>query len=84
MEYNSEKNTVTIFGRTEKLDMLAKRLSGLSGEQVFGLFSNRGILIPRRMNCLALYSVLNEKLKTIHASELSNAQFQRLKYYNEF
>lgn len=84
MEYNSEKNTIVIFGKEEKLDMLAKKLSSLSGEQVYNAFVDRGIAIPRKMNCMALMSVINNRLKTIHASELSRDFFNRLKYYKEF
>ena len=53
MEYNPDKKTVTIFGKNEKLDTLANRLSNLSGDQVYSMFSNRGIAVPRRLNCLA-------------------------------
>ncbi len=84
MDYNFEKNTVTIFGKSEKADVLANRLASLSGEQVYSLFINRGIALPRKMNCMALVSVINERLKTLHASELSKDHFQRLKYYKEF
>ncbi len=84
MEYNPDKKTVTIFGKNEKLDTLANRLSNLSGDQVYSMFSNRGIAVPRRLNCLALYSVINQRLKNIHASELSKDYFFRLRYYKEF
>ena len=84
MEYNESKKVVTIFGKNEKLDTLANRLSNLSGDQVYSMFSNRGIAVPRRLNCLALYSVINQRLKNIHASELSKDYFYRLKYYKEF
>lgn len=84
MDYNFEKNTITIFGKNEKADVLANRLSALSGEQLYSLFANRGISVPRRMNCMALISVINDRLKTLHASELSKDYFQRLKYYKEF
>lgn len=84
MDYNYEKNTMVIFGKEEKLDVLARKLSSLSGEQVYNAFVDRGIAIPRKMNCLALMSVINNRLKTIHASELSRDFFNRLKYYKEF
>ncbi len=84
MDYNAEKNTIVIFGKEEKLDALARKLSSLSGEQVYNAFVDRGIAIPRKMNCLALMSVINNRLKTIHASELSRDFFNRLKYYKEF
>lgn len=84
MDYNFEKNTITIFGKEEKLDALAKRLSSLSGEQVYNAFVDRGIAIPRKMNCLALMSVINNRLKNIHASELSRDYFNRLNFYKDF
>ncbi len=84
MDYNAEKNIVTIFGKNEKLDTLTNRLASLSGEQVYGFFINRGIAIPRKMNCMALTSVINEKLKGLYASDLSKDYFQRLKHYKEF
>lgn len=84
MDYNSEKNLITIFGKSEKLDVLANKLAALSGDQVYSMFSARGIAVPRRMNCMALTSVINKKLKQIHASELSKDYFNRLKYYNAF
>lgn len=84
MDYNSEKNQITIFGKNEKIDVLANRLASLSGDQVYSMFSARGIAVPRKMNCMALTSVINKKLKQIHASELSKEYFNRLKYYNAF
>lgn len=84
MDYNVEKNSIVLFGKNEKLDTLATKLASLNGKQVYSMFINRGIAVPRRINCLALMAVLNERLKTLHASELSKDYFLRLKYYNDF
>ena len=84
MDYIVEKNSIVLFGKNEKLDTLATKLASLNGKQVYSMFINRGIAVPRKINCLALMSVLNERLKTLHASELSKDYFLRLKYYNDF
>lgn len=84
MDYDFEKNTITVFGKSEKISALILRLSALSGAQVYSFFMNRGIMLPRKINCMAMISVINERLKTLHASELSKDYFQRLKYYASF
>ena len=84
MDYIVEKNSIVLFGKNEKLDVLATKLASLNGKQVYSMFINRGIAVPRKINCLALMSVINERLKTLHASELSKDYFLRLKYYNDF
>ncbi|MBE6137618.1 MAG: hypothetical protein E7176_04410 [Erysipelotrichaceae bacterium] len=84
MDVNLEKGTITIFGKPEKLDALVNKLSSLSGEQVYSLFDGRGIALPRKMNCMALTSVINKRLKTLHASELSKDYFMRLAHYKNF
>lgn len=84
MDYIVEKNSIVLFGKNEKLDTLATKLASLNGKQVYSMFINRGIAVPRKINCLALMSVINERLKTLHASELSKDYFIRLKYYNDF
>lgn len=84
MEFNFEKNTVTIFAKSHKIDTLVTKLAALSGEQIYGFFSNRDVLIPRRLNCLALYSVLNNKLRLVNSNSFSKDYYERLKYYNYF
>lgn len=84
MDINIEKNSITLFGKNEKLDVLVNRLAQLSGDQLYSFFSNRGIALPRKMNIMALTSVINIRLKTLHASELSKDYFQRLLYYKDF
>lgn len=84
MDVNLEKKTITIFGKSERLETLVNKLASLSGEQVYSLFEGRGIAVPRKMNCMALTSVINNRLKTLHASELSKDYFLRLNYYKDF
>lgn len=84
MDVNLEKKTITLFGKSERLETLVNKLASLSGEQVYSLFEGRGIAVPRKMNCMALTSVINNRLKTLHASELSKDYFLRLNYYKNF
>ena len=84
MDINLEKGTVTIFGKTGKLDTLIRKFAMLSGEQVYHFLVNRGIQLPRKMNCLALMSVLNRRIKFLNSKSLSKDYFTRLKYYNSF
>ena len=84
MDINLEKGTVTIFGKTGKLDTLIRKFAMLSGEQVYHFLVNRGIQLPRKMNCLALISVLNKRIKFLNSKSLSKDYFTRLQYYNSF
>ena len=45
MDINIEKNSITLFGKNEKLDVLVNRLAQLSGDQLYSFFSNRGIAL---------------------------------------
>ena len=84
MDINFEKGTVTLFGKAGKLDTLIKKFTMLSGEQVYHFLVNRGIQFPRRLNCHALMSVLNQKIKFLNSNSLSKDYFTRLKYYSSF
>ena len=84
MEFNFEKNTVTIFSKVHKLESVINKLASLSGDQIHSFFSNRNVLIPRRLNCLALYSVLNKKLRFVNSNTFSKDYFERLQYYDFF
>ena len=84
MDINFEKETVTLFGKAGKLDTLIRKFTMLSGEQVYHFLVNRGIQFPRRMNCLALMSVLNRRIKFLNSNSLSKDYFTRLKYYSSF
>ncbi len=84
MDLNLDKNTITLYGKSYKYDSLIKNLSGLSGEDIYHFISNRGIALPRKMNCMAMISVLNEKIKYLHSNSLSKDYFQRLQHYKDF
>lgn len=84
MDINLEKGTIIIFGKSSKLDTMVAKFSSLSGEQVYSFFTNRGIQLPRRINVLALYSVLNDRIKWINSNTLAKDYFMRLKYYSHF
>ena len=84
MDINLEKGTITLFGKTGKLDTLIKKFTMLSGEQAYHFLINRGIQLPRKMNCLALMSVLNKRIKFLNSNSLSKDYFDRLQYYSSF
>ena len=84
MDINFEKGTVTLFGKTGKFDALIRKFAMLSGEQAYHFLINRGIQLPRMMNCLALISVLNRRIKFLNSRSLSKDYFTRLQYYSSF
>ena len=84
MDINFEKGTVILFGKAGKFDTLIRKFAMLSGEQAYHFLINRGIQLPRRMNCLALMSVLNRRIKFLNSNSLSKDYFTRLQYYSSF
>ena len=82
MEFNFEKNTVVVFSKSYKIDTVVNKLASLSGDQIHSFFSNRNVLIPRRLNCLALYSVINKKLRFVNSNTFGKDYFERLQYYD--
>ena len=84
MEINYAKNQITLYGKVCKLDTLIKKLSSLSGEQVYHFLIDRTVQLPRRLNSLALISVLNNKIKFLHSNSLSKDYFAKLQYYSSF
>ena len=84
MEINYAKNQITLYGKVCKLDTLIKKLSSLSGEQVYHFLIDRSVQLPRRLNSLALISVLNDKIKFLHSNSLSKDYFAKLQYYSSF
>ena len=84
MDINYEKGTITIFGKTTKIDVFVRQLSSLSGEQIYHFLSNRNVLFPRKFNCMALVSVLNDKIKFLVSKSLPKNYFERLAYYDSF
>ncbi len=84
MELNLEKNSITLYGKSYKYDLLLNKLASLPGEDLYQFITNRGIALPRRMNCMALVSVINEKIKYLHSKSLSKDYFARLEYFKDF
>ena len=84
MDINLEKGTITIFGKSEKLNSLALKLSAISGEQVYSFFTNKSCFIPRMLNIYAMYSVLNDKIKDLSAASFEADYLMKLKYYNTY
>lgn len=84
MNINYEKNQIMVYGKAIKYDLFIKKLSELSGDQIYGFFNSRGIMLPRMMNCLALISVLNKKIKFLHSNSLTKDYFTRLQHYSSF
>lgn len=84
MEINYAKNQITLYGKVCKLDTLIKKLASLSGEQMYHFLIDRTTQLPRRMNCLAMISVLNNKIKFLHSNSLSKDSFVKLQYYASY
>ncbi len=84
MEFDLNKQTLTIYGKTERLSVLANRLQALSGKQTYEFLSSRSVFLPRKINVLALRSVLNERIKSLHASELPKEYYATLENYRNF
>ncbi len=84
MEINLEKNSITLYGKQGKYDVLLKKLIGLSGKDIYQFVTNRGIALPRKIHNLALTSVLNEKIKYLHSCSLTKEYFSRLQHYKDF
>jgi hypothetical protein len=84
MEFNFEKNIVNVFSKTYKLDYIINKLASLSGEQLRSFFAHRNLLIARRLNCLALYSVINKKLRFLNSNSFNRDFFERIQHYQNF
>ena len=84
MEFSSNLEYVTIFDKRSRVATLAGRLANLSATQVKEFFANRDIKLPRRINMLALMSVLNEKIKTLNSQSLTKDMFTKLQFYKDF
>ena len=84
MEFSNNLEYVTIFDKRSKVVTLATRLAGLSAQQIKEFFANRENKIPRRINMLALMSVLNEKIKTLNSQSLTKDMFTKLQFYKDF
>ena len=84
MELNLEKNTITLYGKSYKYDLLLKKLASLPGEDIYQFISNRGIALPRRMNCMAMISALNERIQYLHSKSLTKEEFASLEHFKDF
>ena len=84
MNINYEKNQIIVYGKGLKYDAFIKKLSSLSGEQIYSFFNSRGIALPRMMNVLALTSVCNNKIKFLNSNSLTKDYFTRLQHYKNF
>lgn len=84
MDIDFEKGTVTIFGKSTKLETMINKFTQLSGEQVYYFLKIRGILVPKYINVLALRSVLNNQIKYLNSNSLSSDYFVRLQKYEYF
>ena len=84
MEYLAEKDVIVVFDKRYKLETLSKKLSDLSAEQIKEFFINRDIKIPKKLNMMALYFVLNERIKTLDSTSLNKEGFTKLLYYSDF
>lgn len=84
MEFDSNKQTLTVYGKAERISVLANRFQALSGKQTYEFFSERAVFLPRKLNVLALRCVLNERIKTLRASELPKEYYEILENYRNF
>lgn len=84
MKINFDKNSVVIFGKSYKLDVLVRKFAILSGDQIFHFLSNRRIQMPRAVNVMALTALLNKKIVTLSSNDLTKEEFERLQYYPYF
>ena len=84
MEFDSNKQTLTVYGKAERISVLANRFQALSGKQTYEFFSSRGVFLPRKINVLALRSVLNERIKSLHASDLPKEYYETFENYPNF
>ena len=84
MEFSNNLEYVTVFDKRGKVVTLATRLANLSAQQIKEFFANRENKIPRRINMLALMSVLNEKIKTLNSQSLTKDMFTKLQFYKDF
>ena len=84
MEFSNNKEVLTIFDKRGKVVTLATKLAALSGEQIKDFFNVRLNKIPRHLNSLALYKVLNDKIPTLNSLSLTKDMFTKLQSYKDF
>ena len=84
MEFINDKDMVQIFDKRSRVSTVVNKLALLSAEQVRDFFSNREVKLPRKLNCLALMSVLNEKIPLLNSKSLPKDMFIKLQNYKNF
>ena len=84
MNINFDKNSIALFGKAYKLDVLLRKYAILSGNQIYNFLSNRRIQIPRALNVMAITAVLNKKILLLQTDDLDIQEFNRLQYYHYF
>ena len=84
MEFINDKDMVQIFDKRSRVSTVVNKLALLSAEQVRDFFSNREVKLPRKLNCLALISVLNEKIPLLNSKSLPKDMFIKLQNYKNF
>lgn len=84
MEYIDAKQIVIVFNKRMGLETIVSKLALLSGEQIKKFFLDRDTKIPRKINAMALTSVLNERIKTLDSHSLTKDAFAKLESYSSF
>ncbi len=84
MEFLEDKEIVVIFQKRMGLETLVSKLGQLNGEQIKKFFLDRAIKIPRKINAMALTSVLNERIKTLNSHSLTKDAFAKLENYASY
>lgn len=84
MEYIDSKEMVVVFNKRMGLETVASKLALLNGEQIKKFFMERDTRFPKKMNAMALTSVLNERIKTLDSHSLTKDAFAKLESYSSF
>ena len=83
MIFSQDKKSVTIADSVFSTEEAVTRLAALSAKQIKSFFAQIKPL-PRRIHCLALVSVLNERIKTLNSFSLSKDAFTKLQQYSQY
>ena len=83
MIFSQDKKSVTVADSVFSTEEAVTRLAALSAKQTKSFFAQIKPL-PRRIHCLALVSVLNERIKTLNSFSLSKDAFTKLQQYSQY
>ena len=83
MIFSQDKKSVTVADSVFSTEEAVTRLAALSAKQIKSFFAQIKPL-PRRIHCLALVSVLNERIKTLNSFSLSKDAFTKLQQYSQY